>query len=249
MAVKVHLFIPCYIDQFQPEVAVSSARILREFGCELVYPDEQTCCGQPMFNTGYTKEARRLAERFLNIFERAEYIVAPSGSCVAMVQKMYGQLQLSGVHRANWESLRERIYEFSQFLEVILGQQSWEGVFSGRVTYHDSCHLLRELGVAAGPRRLLRSIEGLEYVEMPNADTCCGFGGLFSAKYPEISTAMLENKVSWIQQSGAEWVVASDVGCLMNIDGYLKKHHIPVKTIHLVQLLWLARQKVRTRQP
>lgn len=246
MAPTVHLFIPCYIDQLFPETGVAVVQILEKFGCKLIYPAEQTCCGQPAFNSGYWDETLPLAERFLKIFAGAEYVVAPSGSCVSMVKNAYEMLALSEESKHTWQDWRTRVYEFSQFLTDVLKVERWDGVFPAKVTYHDSCHGLRELGISRKPRQLLKSIAGLEYIEMERPDTCCGFGGTFSVKFGEISTAMLENKARWIQESGAEYVVAGDSACLMNIDGYLKRHKIPVQTMHLAELLWQA-MKGKTR--
>lgn len=240
IAPTVHLFIPCFIDQFYPNVGIAAVNILKEFGCKLIYPPEQTCCGQPAFNSGYWKEALPLAGRFLEIFSGAEYIVAPSASCVSMVKIFYGQLPLSEDAKLMWGELRRRIFEFSQFLSEVLKVERWEGYFPAKVTYHDSCHGLRELGIAEKPRQLLKSISGLEYIEMHRPDTCCGFGGTFSVKFGEISTAMVENKARWVQESGAQYLVSCDSSCLMNIEGYFKRQKIPIKTLHLAELLWKA---------
>lgn len=242
MPPAVHLFIPCFIDQVYPQVGIAAVNILRESGCELIYPQEQTCCGQPAFNSGYWREAAPLAERFLNIFAGAEYIVAPSGSCAAMVKHAYGELPLSHRARELWERERSRVYEFSQFLTGVLGLERWDGYFPAKVTYHDSCHGLRELGISEKPRQLLKSIRGLEFIEMEHPDTCCGFGGTFAVKFAGISTAMVENKARWIQESGAEYLVAGDSSCLMHIEGYLRRQKIPVKTKHLAEILWEARK-------
>ncbi len=243
MPVTVHLFIPCFVDQLFPRVGIATVNILRRLGCRLIYPEAQTCCGQPAFNSGYRQESTELGERFLKIFREAEYIVAPSGSCVSMVKHLYGELPFAELQRTAWEVLRRRVYEFSQFLTEVLKVEQWEGRFPARVTYHDACHGLRELGIREQPRRLLASIAGLELVEMENSDTCCGFGGTFSVKFPGISTAMVENKARWIQESGAEYVVATDSSCLMQIEGYLRRHSVPVKTLHLAELLWRAMEK------
>jgi L-lactate dehydrogenase complex protein LldE len=240
MAPTVHLFIPCFIDQLFPEAGIAAVNILKELGCNVVYPAEQTCCGQPAFNSGYWEETVPLAERFIEMFSGAEYVVAPSGSCASMVKNAYGDLPISESRRNTWGDWRNRVYEFSQFLGDVLKIETWEGYFPARVTYHDSCHGLRELGISQRPRELLKSIRGLEYVEMFRPDTCCGFGGTFSVKFGEIATAMVENKVSWIQESGAEYVVACDSSCLMHIEGYLKRQKIPVKTMHLAEVLWRA---------
>ncbi|RMF60513.1 MAG: (Fe-S)-binding protein, partial [Calditrichaeota bacterium] len=180
--------------------------------------------------------------QFLHLFSSAEYVVAPSGSCITMAKHMYGDLSLPPELHKTWVALRDRMYEFSQFLEKVLKIDRWRGRFSGKMTYHDSCHGLRELGISEYPRQLLRSIEDLELLEMERSDTCCGFGGTFSVKYADISGAMMEQKARWIQESGAEIVVATDSSCLMHMEGYFQKHNIPIRTMHLVEVLWKAIQ-------
>ncbi len=240
MTLTVHLFIPCYIDQLFPEVGIATVNILEQLGCRVIYPPGQTCCGQPAFNSGYWQETALLAERFLGIFAEAEYLVAPSGSCIAMVKNLYGDLPLSDRIRARWQETRSRMFELSQFLQEVLQVERWEGRFPARVTYHDACHGLRELRISQYPRQLLKSIAELTFVEMERPDTCCGFGGTFSVKFADISTAMVENKAAWIQKSDAEIVTAIDASCLMHIGGYLRKQHIPVRTMHLAEVLWKA---------
>ncbi len=240
MPYTVHLFIPCFVDQLFPEVGIATVNILERLGCELIYPPTQTCCGQPAFNSGYWEETAVLAEKFLNIFSEAEYVVAPSGSCVSLVKNLYGELPMSEEMKSLWQNWNSRVHEFSQFLSEILKIETWQGYFPGKVTYHDSCHGLRELRISEKPRQLLKSIEGLDYIEMDHPDTCCGFGGTFAVKFADISTAMVEKKAQWIEESGVEYVVATDSSCLMQIDGYLKRQKIPVKTMHLAELLWKA---------
>jgi L-lactate dehydrogenase complex protein LldE len=243
----VFLFIPCFVDQLFPQVGIATARILQELNCNLIYPQEQTCCGQPAFNTGYRKEAARLATRFVDIFKDAQYIVAPSGSCAAMVKNFYRDLDFPELTKKVWQNLRDKTYELSDFLTSVLHIEKWGGHFPAKVAYHDSCHTLRELHIKEQPRRLLQSIEGLELIEMENAETCCGFGGTFSVKFPEISTAMVANKSSWIQNSGAEIVVSTDSSCLMNIDGYLQKRKIPLRSMHLSEILWQSRENLKEK--
>jgi len=240
MAKKVHLFIPCFVDALYPSVGISTVNILREFGCEIIYPEKQTCCGQPAFNSGYFGEAVILANNFLNLFSDAEYVVAPSGSCITMCKNMYGQLELGGKEREIWQSNSTKFFELTDFLINVLKIDSWKGTFPAKVTYHDSCHALRELHIKNQPRKFLQSIKGLELTEMENSETCCGFGGTFSVKFPAISTAMVRNKSKWIIESGAEVVTSSDSSCLMNINGFLERNAFPVKTMHIAELLWTA---------
>ncbi len=234
---RVSLFIPCLVDQFYPQVGLSTLRLFRKLGLEVVYPSDQTCCGQPAFNSGYHEEARKLAVRFLRIFSDAEYIVTPSGSCASMVRVFYQDLSIPADLQQSLDRVKEIIFELAEFLVDILKVTDVGAAFSARVTYHDSCHLLRELKVKDPPRALIRNVKGIDFIEMPESSTCCGFGGAFSIKFPEISTAMLEEKVRSIQRSGAEYVVASDAGCLMHIAGLLLRSRIPIKTLHLAELL------------
>ena len=215
--------------------------LLTRLGVEVSFNQEQTCCGQPAFNAGFRQQARDVATHMLDVFERdlesADYIVAPSGSCVTMVRKFYPELFAGTEHSARAERVSGRIFELSQFLVNVLGVEDVGASFRGRVTYHDSCHLLRELGVSSEPRGLINSVRGVEFVEMERADTCCGFGGTFSVKYPEISSAIAEEKVKSIENCEAATVVSCDSSCLMQIDGLLKRRGSGVRCIHLAELL------------
>jgi L-lactate dehydrogenase complex protein LldE len=228
---RVALFIPCFIDQLYPEVGKAMVTVLQRVGVEPYFPAAQTCCGQPAFNTGYWDEARWLAKRYCEIFADAEAIVSPSGSCTAMVRNFYPEL-LGKTTKTTGHT-----YEFAEFLVKQLGVTDVGATFSQRVTYHDSCHALRELRLKDEPRQLLRNVQGLELVEMDQAETCCGFGGTFSVKFPMISYAMDEVKCTSIKQTGAEYVVSGDSSCLMQIDGYLRRQKLPVRTIHLAEVL------------
>ncbi len=245
---NVFLFIPCFVDQLFPDVGIATVNILKEFDCDLIYPKNQTCCGQPAFNSGYYDEAAKLAQRFMEIFQEAEYIVAPSGSCVAMVKNLYAELNLPQSIKREWTKLREKIYELSGFITSVLEINEWEGHFPARITYHDSCHALRELRIREQPRKLLSSIDGLELIEMKNTEYCCGFGGTFSIKFPQISTAMVQKKSDWIRESGADIVVSTDSSCLMNINGYMQRQHVPlrgrrpIRSMHIAEVLWQARK-------
>jgi len=232
------LFIPCLVDAFAPEVGEAVAAVLRRAGVEPVYPAGQTCCGQPAFNAGYRKEARAAARRFIEVFAPYRRIVCPSGSCVAMVRHHYPQLFEEDRHWADRAAtVAHRTFEFTEYLVDVLGVEDLGASFSGRVTYHDSCHLLNQLGIAAQPRRLIAQVAGVRFVEMPDSDHCCGFGGSFSVKYPDISAALLEDKVKNILASGAETIVGCDMGCLLNIEGMLHRKGLPVKVMHIAQLL------------
>ncbi len=235
---KVSLFITCIVDQFFPQVGLSLVQVLRRLGCEVDFPAEQTCCGQPGFNSGYRNEARSLAERLINVFDGSEYIVAPSGSCTSMV-KVFSPDLFKG-DAALYERARglaSRVYEFTEFLVNVLGVEDVGARFQGKVALHESCHLLRELNVRSEPLRLLKAVRGIELVELERADLCCGFGGLFSIKYPHISGGMLQEKIDAITKSEADVIVASDMGCLMHIGGGLSRQRLAAKTMHIAELL------------
>jgi len=236
--VKASLFITCILDQLFPQVGESVVRVLRHLGVEVDFPMEQTCCGQPAFNSGYNREARALAARFLRTFQDSQYIVVPSGSCTSMIRVFYPDLFHDDreLHQKA-VALGQRTYEFSQFLVKVLGLTDVGAAYSGRVTYHPSCHQLRELRVVQEPRDLLGAVKGLELVPLEQAETCCGFGGTFSVKYPHISEAMLEDKVANVLKSGAQALVACDMSCLMHIKGALARRKADVEVLHLAQLL------------
>jgi L-lactate dehydrogenase complex protein LldE len=262
--VKVALFVPCFVDQFFPQVGISAVKVLRKLGHEVVFPAEQTCCGQPPFNSGFWDEARSLASRFVDVFEDAkcDAVVSLSGSCTAMVRNFYPELLLkngpgdggTGVPPATSQSsnlyeqaggwlnrrlkkVRENTFEFSEFLVERIGVTNVGAHFDGRATYHDSCHALRELRLRDTPRILLAGVKGLELVEMRDTDQCCGFGGTFSVKFPMISTAMCEAKVERIVETGAQFVISTDSSCLMQIQGLLDRRKIPVRSLHLAEVL------------
>lgn len=234
---KVSLFIPCLTEHLYPEAGLAMVKVLKHIGAEIDYVDDQTCCGQPAFNSGYRKQIVPVAERFIDLFKDKEYIVAPSGSCTAMVRVFYHELALAPEKMKTLHELRGRIFEFTEFLVDVAKVDGLGGSFPHRVTYHDSCHLLRELGVREQPRRLIRSIKDIDFVEMEKSDTCCGFGGTFSYKFAELSIAMVARKCRYIEESGAEYVIGADSSCLMNIQGYLEKHHMKAKTMHIAELL------------
>jgi L-lactate dehydrogenase complex protein LldE len=238
---RVALFITCLADQFYPEVGEAAVKVLRSLGAEVEFNPAQTCCGQPAFNTGYRNEAAAVASRVLELFGRsspAEYVVIPSGSCTSMIRVFYQELfEHDPVRRAQASALAGRIYEFSEFVVKVLKAEDVGARFPHRLAYHDSCHLLRELGVADEPRRLLRSVRGAEMVELNDNRLCCGFGGTFSVKFPEVSVAMGDDKLKAATDAGAEYLVANDSGCLMHLAGLIHRRQSPLKTIHLAQVL------------
>jgi L-lactate dehydrogenase complex protein LldE len=236
---RVSLFITCLVDQLWPSVGAGAVEVLRRAGCEVVFDERQTCCGQPAFNTGYRSDARRLARRFIEIFEDggADYVVSPSGSCTAMAHHFHELFADDEPWRLRAEAIAERTHEFGAFLVGVLGVEDVGASFKGRVTWHDACHGLRDLGIRDEPRKLIRGVRGAEFVELANADACCGFGGTFSVKYPEISVAILDNKIEAIERAGVRAVVSGDASCLMQIGGRLTRNNSTVRTMHLAELL------------
>jgi L-lactate dehydrogenase complex protein LldE len=236
---RVSLFITCLVDQLWPEVGTSAVEVLRRTGCEVGFDERQTCCGQPAFNTGYRSDARKLARRFIEIFEGsgADAIVSPSGSCTAMVHHFHQLFEDDEHWRRRAEAIARRTHEFSSFLVNVLGVDDVGASFRGRVTWHDACHGLRDLNLHSEPRRLIKGVRGVEFVELPNADACCGFGGTFSVKYPEISVAILDNKIAEIEKAGVRAVTSGDASCLMQISGRLTRQKSHVRAMHLAELL------------
>ncbi|HXW54334.1 MAG TPA: (Fe-S)-binding protein [Candidatus Cybelea sp.] len=246
---KVSLFVPCFVDQLSPEVALDAAHVLRRVGCEVVFPAGQTCCGQPGFNTGYWEEARPLAERFVRVFRSSEAVVCPSGSCTTMVRRFYAEL-LAGTRLAGEaKSICARVFEFSEFLVNIAGAPDVGACFPHRVTFHDACHGLRELHLKSEPRELLRRVRGLELIEMPSSEECCGFGGTFATKFAVISAAMGETKAGNVEACGAEYVTSIDPSCLLQIDGILRRRNSRVHTIHVASILARTDQTSQGARP
>jgi L-lactate dehydrogenase complex protein LldE len=239
MAIKAQLFITCLAEQFFPDVLKRMVGLLDRLGVEVAFPPEQTCCGQPFFNSGYWTQARELAGKWLDVFGKTDgVIVSPSGSCVDMVRHHYLHVFPPGSpERRLAEATAARTFELSQFLVNKLKVTDVGARFAHRVTYHASCHLLRGLGARDEPKALLEKVRDLELVPLEGEETCCGFGGTFSLIYPEVSQAMMEAKVRSIGASGAEAVVACDAGCLMNIAGGLRRANSPVKAMHLIDVL------------
>ncbi|WP_287495882.1 (Fe-S)-binding protein [Pandoraea sp. CB10b_02] len=236
---RVGLFVTCLIDLMRPEIGFSTLKLLETAGCEVVIPDSQTCCGQPGYNSGERAIARDLAQKFLDEFESFDYVVVPSGSCGGMVKAHYGDLfaddpELMG----RYERLRPRVYELTDFLVNVLHVQAVPGDYNGEVTYHDSCSGLRELGVKSQPRALLAKMPGVKLTEMKDCQACCGFGGTFSLKYGDISTAIVDEKCANIAASGAPAVVLGDLGCMLNIEGRLRRTgDTKTRVLHIAQVL------------
>ena len=233
----VGIFIPCFIDQFFPETGMSMVKLLKKARVNVHYNPEQTCCGQVAFNAGYWDEAKCVAEKFIRDFSAYKYVVGPSASCIGMVKNYYPQMFFnSALHNEN-KYLSRKIYELTDFLVNVLKMEDLDGEYNARITFHDSCTALREYGLKDQPRRLLSHVKGLELIEMKHADECCGFGGTFSVKNEAISTAMAEQKVQHAIDTRAEYIVSTEMSCLMHLDSYIKKHQLPIKTIHIADLL------------
>ncbi len=240
------LFATCLADQLFPEVAVASVKLLRHLGVTVVFPERQTCCGQPAFNAGYHRETAQVAEHHLDVFEGFEYVVLPSGSCGAMVKTHYPELLNEAPELfARARDLASRTYELTTFItEVLKTDDVGANLSNTRVTYHDSCHALRFMGVRDAPRTLLKAA-GAELLEAANTEVCCGFGGLFSVKMPDISAAMARQKVAGIQATGADVLTSTDGGCLMQIKGTLHREQVGVRVQHVAELLWAGVERAR----
>lgn len=235
------LFVTCIIDQLYPEVGVSVVRVLRQAGVDVDFPEGQTCCGQPLYNSGYTSQARRLAERTLDALSGSEHVVVPSGSCGAMMRVFYLDLFADDPEMLDRAmDLSRRVYEFTEFLVDVVGfEPDAAGATEGGATvaYHPSCHLLREMEVRDAPQRLLDAKPGVSRAELPDAEQCCGFGGTFAVKYPHISEEMLADKVAAATASGADTLTACDMGCLMHIGGAVSRQNLPLRVRHIAQIL------------
>ena len=228
----------CLVDQFFPEVGEATVKVLRHLGVDVSFPENQTCCGQIGFNGGYRKEAAAIARQFVETFEGYDHIVVPSGSCTSMIKAYYKDLFAEDpemLERA--KAVAEKTHELSEFIVNVLGVTDVGASGFGLVTYHDACHLLRELDISAQPRLLIENVRGVEFQEMSKPDACCGFGGLFSVKFPEISTAILNDKLTSIEQTGASTVVANDCGCLMHIRGAMRRSGSAVRPLHIAEVL------------
>lgn len=235
---RVALFVTCLVDQLFPSVGVATVRLLRHAGCTVEFPAAQTCCSQPGYNAGFPDYARPLARRTIELFEPYDAVVLPSGSCAAMLRHGYLDLfQKQPAWQARARALAAKTYELAEFLVRVLGRTELGARFDARVTYHDSCHALRGLGLHEEPRRLLNAVEGLLLVEPERAEVCCGFGGAFAVDFAELSAAMGADKVAALEQTGASCVVSSDSSCLMHLGGLLRRRGSRLRPLHLAELL------------
>jgi L-lactate dehydrogenase complex protein LldE len=235
----VALFVTCLVDQLWSDIGTSTVEVLRRVGCTVEFDVRQTCCGQPAFNTGYRLEARQVARRFIELCEgsKAEAIVSPSGSCTAMVHHYADLFPYDEEWRGRASAVAARTFELSSFLVRVLRVEDVGARWPGRLTWHDACHGLRDLNVHSEPRQLLRHVREAEFVELENADACCGFGGTFAVKYPEISVAILDQKIEAIERAGVDAVVSGDASCLMQLGGRLSRRGSKVRVMHLAEVL------------
>lgn len=234
---RVAVMVTCLGDVFFPQVGVATVRLLERLGVEVDFPEAQTCCGQPHFNSGYWQDARMLARHTLQVFADAEHVVTPSGSCAATVKLEYPELfHDQPALRVQAEALAKKTWELSAFLIEVLGCEDVGATLPGKAVYHPACHL-RPLGILDYPLRLLRRVRGLQLLPLEQQEECCGFGGSFSVRFAEISTAMVRDKCRCIVASGADYVISTDAGCLMNIGGYLRRQGSHVRCLHLAEVL------------
>jgi len=234
---RVSLFVTCIVDQVFPKVGLAMADVLERIGYQVDFPEAQTCCGQPAFNSGYREEAREVARHFIDVFRDSETIVVPSGSCTAMISHHYEEIFEDAAMLKAAREMAPRVYEFSRFLLEVAKVDDVGARYEATVTYHDSCHALRELKIKDGPRRLLANVKGLTLREMDAAQECCGFGGTFSVKFPEISGAMARTKIDSILKTDASTVVSIDSSCLMQLEGAIRRAGLPIRTMHLAEIL------------
>jgi L-lactate dehydrogenase complex protein LldE len=235
---KVQLFIPCFVDQLFPQTALNMIRVLEKLGCQVAYNENQTCCGQPAYNAGFREDCRSVAAKLVDDLRGADYIVSPSASCTGFVRNYYPDIFDNSAQHNMVKGLQKRLYEFSEFITGVLGVQKIEGArLEGKATYHDSCAALRECSIKQAPRTLLKHVAGLELVEMNDVETCCGFGGTFAVKFEAISIAMADQKVKNALDTGAKYMISTDLSCLMHLQGYIREKGYDLQTMHIADVL------------
>jgi L-lactate dehydrogenase complex protein LldE len=234
---NVHVFIPCFVDQLYPDAGFNTIKVLERAGCNVNYNPAQTCCGQPAFNAGYWGEAREVCNKFIADFSDAEYIVIPSGSCTGFVKNYYSKIYDNASNQKNIKSLQGKVYELTDFLVNVLKIEDLGARFEGKATYHDSCAALRECKIKSEPRKLLKNVKGLELIDLEENETCCGFGGTFAVKFEAISVAMGEQKAQHIINTKADFLISTDISCLMHIDGVLGNQGVSIKSMHIADVL------------
>lgn len=234
---NVQLFIPCFVDQLYPDTGFNMLKVLEKAGCTVAYNPAQTCCGQPAFNAGFWDEAKAVCTKFIKDFSGSEYIVCPSASCAGFVKNYYSQLFDNSSLHNQVKDLSRRVVEFSEFMVNILKVENVGAALPGKATYHDSCAALRECHIKTEPRKLLAQVQGLDLIEMNEVTTCCGFGGTFAVKFDAISIGMGEQKVEHALDTGADYLISTDLSCLMHLQGYLNKKGSQLKTMHMADVL------------
>lgn len=239
---NIELFVPCFVDQLYPQTAFNTIKVLEKAGCVVTYKAKQTCCGQPAYNAGYWEQAKEIGNKFLNDFTETNYIVAPSASCVGMVKNGFNDLFTNTIVHNKCRTMQTHIFELSDFLVNVVKKDYFGAELEGKAVYHDSCSGLRECKIKEEPRQLLAKVHGLEMVEMKDTDMCCGFGGTFAVKFDAISSAMAEQKVNNALEMEADYIISTDLSCLMHLEGYIKKNRLPIQTLHIADVLangWL----------
>lgn len=238
LQLKIGLFVTCLVDLFRPQVGFAAVKLLKDMDCQVVVPPEQTCCGQPAYNSGDRHGTKQIAQQVIETFEDFDYVVVPSGSCAGMLHKHYPKLFADDAEMLpKAQNLASRTHELISFLVDVLGMQDVNAWYPHAITYHDSCSGLRELGIKKQPRKLLHSVSGLKLHELSDAEVCCGFGGTFCVKYSDISNKMVSNKTACIQSTQAQTLLAGDLGCLMNMAGKLQREGSSVKVFHIAEVL------------
>jgi L-lactate dehydrogenase complex protein LldE len=234
---NIQLFIPCFVDQLYPKTAFNMIKVLEKVGCTVEYNSNQTCCGQPAFNAGFWPDAKDVCTKFINDFSGKDYIVTPSASCAGFIRNYYQKLFENSSMHHEVKELQKRVSEFSEFLVNVLHVENVGAELYAKATYHDSCAALRECKIKTEPRKLLSNVNGLELIEMNEVETCCGFGGTFAVKFEAISIAMVDQKVDNALKTGADYIISTDLSCLMHIDGYIRKKEFPIQTMHIADVL------------
>lgn len=234
---NVHVFIPCFVDQLYPTAGFNTIKVLEKAGCNVIYNPDQTCCGQPAFNAGYWGESREVCSKFIKDFEQTEYVVMPSASCAGFVNNYYEKVFGNTSNHNATKDIKGKVFELSDFLVNVLKVVDLGAKFQAKATYHDSCAALRECKIKDEPRTLLEHVKGLELVQLQENETCCGFGGTFAVKYEGISTAMGEQKAQHVLDTKADYLISTDLSCLMHINGVMEKKQIPIKCLHLADVL------------
>ncbi|WP_181347102.1 (Fe-S)-binding protein [Thalassobacillus sp. CUG 92003] len=233
----VSLFITCVCDTFYPNVGKDTVEVLEDLGCEVDFPEQQTCCGQPAYNSGYVSDAKQGMKHMMDAFAQSNYVVGPSGSCVAMLREYAHIFKDDPEWKCKATELAEKTYELSEFIVDVLGVEDVAAVFPGTATYHSSCHMTRLLGIKEAPFTLLQHVKGLTMAPLPDAEDCCGFGGTFAVKNAAISEQMVQEKCAHVHETSADYLIGADMGCLMNIDGQLSRSDSPVEVLHIASVL------------